>query len=170
MNLKFQNSKSKNHWRPGIGDWKLVRGFTLVELLVSMGILALIFGLSSVNISQLPSNTVQSTNLDTLKSDIRSQQTLSMSNDSSYGVHFESNSYTLFKGDSYTQGLNANTVISLDSGIVFTNTTFSNSVVVFSPGTGDVSNYLAGSDGFTIKSSGTNQATVVKINKYGATY
>jgi prepilin-type N-terminal cleavage/methylation domain-containing protein len=149
---------------------KFIRGFTLVELLVSMGILALLFGLSSVNVSQLPSNTLQSTNLDTLISDVRSQQTLSMSSDSSYGIHFESGSYTMFKGSSYTQGLSANTVITLDPGIIFTNITFPNSVVIFSPGSGDVTGYVADQDGFTIKSNTTGKSTVVKINKYGATY
>lgn len=149
---------------------QMTKGFTLVELMVSMGILVLLFGLSSVNISQLPSNTVQSTNLDTLMSDIRSQQTLSMSNDSAYGVHFESGSYTTFKGDTYTQGLIANNIISLDSGIVFTDITFPNSVVVFSPGSGDIVGYTAGQDDFSIVSNTTGKTTVVKINKYGATY
>lgn len=146
------------------------KGFTLIELLVSMGILAILFAITTINISPLPSNTLQSTNLDTLLPDIRSQQTLAMASDESHGVHFESGSYTLFKGDSYIQGLFANTVINLDSGIVFSNVTFPNSVIVFSPGTGDVTGYMAGVDSFTIRSSVTNKSTVIKINKYGATY
>ena len=155
-NTKFKDIKSK--------------GFTIIELMVSMGILALLFGLSSVNVSQLPSNTLQSTNLDTLMSDIRFQQTLSMSNDSAYGVHFEPSSYTMFKGNTYTQGLSTNTIISLDSGIVFTNVTFQNRVLVFSSGGGDILNYSEGQDGFTFKSDPTGKVTVININKYGASY
>ena len=146
------------------------KGFTLIELLVSMGILTILFAITTINISPLPSNTLQATNLDTLLPDIRSQQTLAMASDASYGVHFESGSYTLFKGDSYTQGLFANTIINLDSGIVFSNVTFPNSIIVFSPGTGDIAGYMAGVDSFTIRSSVTNKSTVIKINKYGATY
>ena len=146
------------------------KGYTLVELLVSMGILAILFAITTVNISPLPSNTLQVTNLDILLSDIRSQQTQAMANNASYGVHFESGSYTLFKGSSYTQGLFANTIIDLDSGIVFSNVTFPNSAIIFSSGTGDVSGYSAGSDSFTIKSTVTNKSTVIKINKHGATY
>ena len=146
------------------------KGYTLIELLVSMGILAVLFAITTINISPLPSNTLQTTNLDTLLSDIRSQQTLAMTGDTSYGVHFESGSYTLFKGNSYTQGLFANTVINLDSGIVFSNITFPNSVIIFSSGSGGTPGYTAGADSFTIKSSVTNKLTVVKINKYGATY
>jgi prepilin-type N-terminal cleavage/methylation domain-containing protein len=146
------------------------KGFTLVELLVSMGILVVLFAITTINISPLPSNTLQATNYDTLLSDIKSQQSQAMASNSPYGVHFESGSYTLFKGGSYTQGLFANTVINLDSGIVFSDVTFPNSQIVFSPGTGDASGYIAGTDGFTIKSTVTNKATVVRINKYGATY
>lgn len=149
---------------------KFIRGFTLVELMVSMGILVLLFALSSVNVSQLPSNTLQETNLDILISDIRSQQTLSMSSGFSYGIHFESDGYTMFKGNTYTQGLPTNTVVPLDQGIVFTDITFPDSTIIFSPGSGDVSNYISGQDSFSIKSDATNKTTVVKINKYGATY
>jgi type II secretory pathway pseudopilin PulG len=149
---------------------KMNRGYTFIELLVSMGILMVLFAITTINISPLPSNTLQSTNLDTLLADIRSQQTLSMLSDSSYGVHLESASYTLFKGGSYTQGLTSNTIINLDSGITLTNITFPGSVIIFSAGSGDITNYTAGQDSFTLGSSVTGKSTTVKINKYGATY
>lgn len=145
------------------------KGFTIIELLVSFAILLVLFALVTINISPLPSNTLQVTNLDVLLSDIRSQQTWAMSDDSSYGVHFESGSYTLFKGNTYIEGV-TNTVINLDPGIVFSNITLPDSVIVFSPGSGDVINYLEGQDSFAINSSVTNKSTVIKINKYGATY
>lgn len=149
---------------------KFIRAFTLIELLVSIGILIVIFGIVSINISPVPSNTLQNTNLDTLISDIRAQQTLSMTNDSDYGIHFETNSYTLFKGSSYVYGSASNFVVNLDSGIAFSNITFPNSVIVFSPGSGDVAGYVSGSDSFILASTVTNKSTTVKINKYGATY
>jgi len=149
---------------------KMNKGYTFIELLVSMGILMVLFALTTVNISPLPSNTLQSTNLDTLLADIRSQQTLSMSNDSPYGVHLESGSYTLFKGGSFVQGLISNTIINLDSGITLSNITFPGGVIIFSAGSGDVVGYTTGQDGFTLGSSVTNKSSVIKINKYGATY
>ena len=148
----------------------LSEGFTLVELLVSMGILVILFALITINISPFPSNALQVANLDILLSDIKSQQTLSMSNDSSYGVHLESGSYTLYKGSAYLQGAASNFVVNLDPGITFSNVTFPNSAIVFAAGSGDIVNYSAGQDSFTIGSSVTNKSTVIRINKYGATY
>lgn len=145
-------------------------GFTLIELIVAIAILVTLFAISTINISPLPSNTLQSTNQDLLVSDLRSQQTKAMSTDSAYGVHFETASYTLFEGDTYTQGLAENTVIDLDSGINFTNITFPNSILVFSAGTGDVANYTFGLDSVDVVSTVTNKTTTIKINKYGATY
>ena len=166
----FRLSNYKMNWKMENNKWKIQSGYTLAELLVSMGILVVIFALVTINLSPLPSNTLQATNLDTLLSDIRAQQTLSMSTDSSYGVHFESGSYTLFKGASYTQGLASNFVVNLDSGINFSNITLPSFVIVFSPGSGDVTGYVAGQDSFALGSSVTNKSTVVKVNKYGATY
>lgn len=150
--------------------FKVSAGFTIVELMVSIGILIVLFALITINISPLPSSTLQSTNLDTLLADIRSQQTLSMSNNESYGIHFENESYTMFKGSSYVYGSPSNTVITLDSGIVFSNVTFPNSVIVFSAGSGDIVGYISGSDSFTFGSTVTGKSNTVKINKYGATY
>lgn len=145
-------------------------GFTLIELIISIAILAVLFAITTINISPLPSNTLQSTNLDTLLSDIRSQQTWSMSDDSFYGIYFGTDSYTLFKGNVFTEGISTNTVINLDPGIIFSNVTFPNSTVIFSPGSGDITNYITGQDSFALTSLTTNKSTVIKINKYGATY
>ena len=149
---------------------KMNKGFTLIELVVSIAILLVLFAIITLNVSPLPSNSLQSANLDTLLSDLRSQQTWSMSNGSPYGIHFETESYSLFKGDTYTQGLPTNTVINLDSGIIFSNVTLPNYVIIFSPGSGDVAAYTAGQDSFNLTSSVTGKSTSVKINKYGATY
>ena len=147
-----------------------IRGFTLVELLVSIGILAVIFAMSSIVLSRVLPSTSQSTTFDTLISDLRTQQSQAMSTDAFYGIYFGSNSYTLFSGAAYNPSSPSNFVVTLDPTVNFTNITLPGNVLVFSPGSGDVNGYLSGSDSVNITNSQTNQVTVVKINQYGATY
>lgn len=146
------------------------QGFTLIELLISIGILVVLFAIVTINLSTLPSNTLEAANRDTLINDIRAQQTLAMADGVNYGIHFEDNSYTLFKGDSYTVGSAGNFVVNLDTGIRFTNITLPNSSIVFSAGSGDVVNYSSISDSFTIDNQTTGKTFEIRINKYGADY
>lgn len=154
------------------------KGLTLIELLVAIGILLILFALTTINISRLPSSTSQSANYDLLVSDLRSQQTKAMTgynssqgatSGSAYGIHFEDTSYTLFKGTSYSSVDPNNFVVELDTNINFTGSTFpadgSGSYVVFSAGSGDVLN--PGS--ISISNDYTGEVKTLNINNYGAT-
>lgn len=158
MKLKMINDK-----------WKLQRGFTLVELVVSMGILAIIFAISTIALSNIIPNTSKNTTSDSIINDLKSQQTEAMTKDSNYGVHFETNSYTLFKGDDFASGTEKFTV-DLDPTIVIGDVTFPGNQVVFLAGSGDIKNYSSGSDSLTVKISQTTSSTFIKLNQYGATY
>ncbi len=142
----------------------------MIELLVSMGILAIIFAISVIALSTAIPATSQNTAYDILISDLRLQQTKAMANDASYGVHFESNSYTLFQGSSYNPNDPANFAVTLDPTLGFSNISFPGNQIVFLPASGDVSGYLEGENSVLIANSVTNKTTPVKINKYGATY
>lgn len=150
--------------------FRLQNAFTLVELLVSIGVLAVIFAISSIVLSTVIPSTSQSTANDVLISDIKSQQSLAMSNDSAYGIHFETNSYTLFRGLSYNPNDSSNFVVNLDPTVRFANVTWPGNVLLFGAGTGDVSGYVVGSDSFDLTNSQTNKITTIKLNQYGATY
>jgi prepilin-type N-terminal cleavage/methylation domain-containing protein len=146
------------------------KGFTVVELMVSIGILTVLFALTTINITRLPSSAAQSSSYDRLVSDLRGQQSRAMSgyNGESYGIYFENTSYTLFTGTSYATGTEYFKV-DLDPNLTFTSDTFSGAQVVFTAGSGD-SGVTVGSDSVSITNSGTNDVKILKINKYGATY
>lgn len=144
--------------------------FTLVELIVSLAVLAVIFAISSITISTILPSTSQSTASDVLMADIKAQQSLSMSNDSFYGVHFETDSYTLFTGAVYSVSAPSNFVVNLDPTVRFANVTFPQNNLVFMPGSGDINGYAVGNDSFSIINTQTNKVTSIKLNQYGATY
>lgn len=147
------------------------KGLTIIELMVAIGILTILFALSTINLSRLPSTTAQSSSYDLLISDLRSQQTKAMAGSmaESFGIHFESTSYTLFEGEVYSESDPGNFVVTLDPNLSFTASSFaadsSGSFVVFSSGSGD----LASSGSITITNSFTGDVRTVNLNKYGAT-
>ncbi len=155
------------------------KGFTVVELLVSIGILMTLFALTTINLTGLPSSAFQNSSLDRLVSDLRSQQTKAMvgfdsgappSGGVPYGVHFEDASYTIFTGLSYSSSDPNNFVVSLDPSLTFTEIRFPNSQVVFEAGTGDIAGYSVGNDSVSITDAVTGVVKSLRLNKYGATY
>lgn len=145
------------------------KGFTLVELMVSIGILLVLFALTTINIGRLPSSTSQNSSYDRLLTDLRSQQIKAMVgyNSLSYGIHFEDTGYSIFNGSTYSQGDPGNYVVSLDPDLTFTSP---GTQVVFLAGSGNVSG-LTGANTFSISISNGSSGVVktIKINQYGAT-
>lgn len=162
------------------GNTQRNSGFTIVELVVVMGIFLVIFSFAWINFSTLPSRTTSATSVQALVADLKSQQTQAMSGDSSgsgigsdYGIYFGTNFYVLFKGSSYGPGSASNFRIDLeDANLNFSDNLplAANHSIVFAKGSGEIENYVSGQDAVTIVNSLTNQNVVVRVNKYGATY
>src|SRR3989344_6035142 len=100
-------------------------GFTLVELMVVMGIFALMLGFASINLIRPQTQANLDTTVTTLVSDLKQQQIRAMSGDgpSAYGVYLEPNRYTLFTGSSYSAGATDNFSINMDGGVTLSPTT-----------------------------------------------
>lgn len=152
-------------------------GFTLIEIVISIGIILVFFGLGWVNFTTLPSRATLLTDSVSLINEIKAQQMLSMTGDtqggtlSNYGIHFESTSYTIFKGDNYVPGASGNFVTELgNANLNFTNITFPENKIVFEKGSGEIAGFTLGNDSITINDSQTGASKVIRFNKYGATY
>lgn len=142
--------------------------------MVSIGILLVLFALTTINVSRLPSATAQTSGYDVLISDVRSQQTKAMARGTAFGIEFEGTSYIIFTGTSFNPSDANNFTVELDPNLSFTGSTFpansSGTYVVFTAGSGDFTNYVAGADSISMTNNATGEVKVVRINKYGATY
>lgn len=81
-------------------------GFTLIEILIAVAIMVLLSALTIAAFSTLNKQVSLDTTSQNILSVLRRarSQTLASENESTYGVHFETSKYVLFKGTSYTNG------------------------------------------------------------------
>lgn len=155
--------------------WKNQKGFTLVELIVTIGILAILLGMITLNLGGIERRTTINASVDTLISDLKQQQIKAMVGDTegrvsndNYGIHFESNRYILFHGNSYSSSDTSNFPVNLSSGTNITNILFSNSDLIFASVSGEIVGFTPGQNSVTITNSTDGQQKSIIINKYGA--
>jgi len=149
-------------------------GFTLVELMVSVVIIAILFALTSINLGQPQSNITVNTATDQLLNDLKTQQLLAMVGDQGtastqqpHGILIQSNSYTLFSSATYNAGDTNNFIVTLGNGVTLT-TTLPTSQVVFTKGSGDVTGFVNGSNTITIVGATGGVTHIITIGRFGA--
>jgi prepilin-type N-terminal cleavage/methylation domain-containing protein len=148
-------------------------GFTLIELMIVMAITAVVFGIVGINVYQPQGKASLDTTVTTLLSQMREQQLKSMLGDSeetttaqTYGVHFETNTFTLFRG-SYAAGASSNYVVDLGQNISFASDTFSSTQIVFNRISGEVSGFSSNANSVVIKNTVSGEKKTLTINRYG---
>lgn len=101
-------------------------GFSLVELIVVMSIIATLIGLATISLANTQQRASLNNSVQVFISDIRQQQIKAMVGDTqegatsdSYGIHTDSNKYVLFKGTSYDPVASSNFIVDLSSNIQF---------------------------------------------------
>lgn len=152
-------------------QFSIQQGITLVELIVVMAIFTTLIGLTTINLLGAKQQASLSTSVDTLITDIKEQQVKAMVGDTEgrgntdkYGIHFETNTYTLFHG-TYTPGDSSNSVISLGDSIQFSTVSFPSSQLIFSKGSGEVSG--SGSNTIVVQDISNGSTKTITINRYG---
>mgnify|MGYP001612365742 CR=1 FL=1 len=150
------------------------RGFTLVEVLVVAGVIAVLYGLVSlrlINVSQIASvkNPVNQ-----LVTDVKNQQTRAMATDtqgsgvvSDYGIYFETSRYTVFRGSSYSAVDPYNLVVNLPSRVQFSSITFPASTLQFGKGSGELPGFIGSQNTVTIRNIDSGEQKTVTVNRYG---
>ncbi len=146
------------------------RGFTIIELLLVMGVLAVLFGFIIFNILGTQRRASIDSSVDQLVSDIKQQQLKSMAGESTlgnglYGVHFAANQYSLFQGSIFSSASSGNFNVPADGVLTFT-TTFPNSDLIFATASGEVVNFSGTQNTITLSDSQGQQKTLT-LNSYG---
>lgn len=149
-------------------------GFTLIELGIVFGIIALLFGFITLNLGNVQRTTSVNSAIDTLVSDIKSQQAKAMAgtgnsgSGDSFGIYFQVDRYILFTGTTYSSTNSSNFSITLGSNLVFANSTFPNNSLVFLRQSGELNGFIDGMNTIDIQDvQGLNKKTIT-VNRYGA--
>lgn len=123
----------------------LTRGFTLVELIISVAIMAVLSGLLLSSFNTSAKRQAVDKGADTLVALVNEARSLTISSKaaSSYGVWFASTTATLFTGTSFSGSSAQNRTMSLDSRLAITNISLNaaTSSIVFDKLTGSTSHY-----------------------------
>ena len=148
------------------------RGFSLVELIISMTVLAILLGIVTLNLNTAQQNTTNVSTIDTLIADLSQQQIKAMVGDTegrstldNYGIYFNNATYTLFHG-AYSALESTNFSVNLPTTQHFT-TTFPGNQVIFLKGSGEISGFTAGQNTITVANTTSGQQKIIQINRYG---
>ncbi len=140
-----------------------------------MGVFAILFAISSPQIFSIKERINITTTLNTLLSDFRQQQLKSMSGSSEsqgsipdmHGVYIESNGYVLFTGSTFNQNSNFNRRVEISAPLEFQSIHLPFSQIVFASRSGEIVNYDANNNSFSIANTVTNQIYSVEFNSLG---
>jgi len=145
------------------------RGFTFVEVVIVMGIMALLMGIGIVGMLRSTRRSGLNEVVQVLLSDLRSQQTKAMTGvtvagavPAGFGVYFETNRYTLFSGASYNPSDPTNVPILVSTPHSMDTVGFD--TILFLGRSGEISGYATGS--VTIQEEG-GQTKTIQLNRYG---
>lgn len=152
------------------------QGTMLIEFLAIIAIVIFLTGFITFNLGTTQQHVSINTTIDQLVADLKQQQLKAMVDDTEgrgvsdvYGIHFDSNKYTLFHGLTYTANDSSNFVVNLDTNLQFSSITFPGSNVIFATQSGELVGFVNGQNTVRIvNTAGNNTNKTITINQYGA--
>lgn len=150
------------------------RGFTLIELIIIMGVVAILMMIVLPNMGAPIRKSAFSETLSLLVSDTKAQQQKAMLGDAklvtgpkAYGINFTSTDYTLFQGPSFLPGDANNFTVELDPNLNFSFINLPQTQIIFAPGSGDATNFINNSYTLTLIDLETGRSSIITFNRHG---
>ncbi len=146
--------------------------FTFIEVIMVMGIFAVIVTLVGVITFRAMNKRQANSEIEMLLAALSFQQQqavnrlLSTETTQQYGVYFFGSGYTVFPGSSYVAGHASNRTTNLPPGVVFSTISLPNNQVVFDEATGFVQNYEAARSSVVVINQAGEQS-LLTINRLG---
>jgi prepilin-type N-terminal cleavage/methylation domain-containing protein len=148
-------------------------GFTLLELIVVVGIFCILLAIASLNLSNInPKANLEGT-VQILVADLKQQQIKAMSgeitstgNPDNFGIYFSGTKYTLFHGSVYSPVATDNFDVNLDR--IQISSTFPLSSLIYKKSSGEIINFQSDKNTITLTQIDNNLTKVITISKYGA--
>ncbi len=152
-------------------------GYSLVELIVSIGILAVFFTLGTVVISSWLLQDRLDISIQRIVSLVHEVQAQSWANYSLdgiqgavHGVHFTDDGLILFSGQTFVEGASANQFFALPEGVEISQVGFVDQELLFTPLTGTVSAYSQSNSDVTVRDKRTADEKRIMFNEYGVAH
>lgn len=152
------------------------KGFTLLEILISLTIFTMLLGFTAVSFLNTQRTNSVNSSVEKIISDIKSQQIKAMTGEtdsgqsgSSYGIYFSQKSYTLFRGTIYNPSDPANLTIDLNKNINISKILLPNNTLIFSQRSGEIAGFDSNNNSITFRNVSGNEQKTITINRYGAT-
>lgn len=148
------------------------KGFTLIELVVVMGIFALIAGISSVGFFTTYAQSNLGAAEDVLMADLKTAQSRAMSGLGQNGASLPgwglkitgSGEYKIFPGTTYDSSNTGNLATTLAQGVTIS-TTLPTSQIAFTRSSGEVVSFVNNQNTITLTSG--NLSKIITLNAYG---
>jgi len=153
---------------------KKLTGFTLIEILLVMGIMATLSAIAGLSLSTLYSKADLNSSQNLLTSELKSQQLKAMAGYApgssvavAHGIYFESDKYTLFSGNEFNPDDPANVPLPASTNVAYSPSNLTDNSIIFLAGSGEVANHLTGA-AITITDANTGEMRQVQINLMGS--
>lgn len=150
------------------------KGFTAIELIVVMGVIAILFSFVYVNLFSSQHRVNLDATTSVLINDLKNQQNKAITGSTdnrtsydAYGIYFQSDGYILFHGPNFQSGDPANFTSLLNQGTTFSPINLPDAQLVFASFSGEIANFNQSQNTITIRDDGTGQQKTITVNRYG---